>query len=66
MQINETHQEFTEKKSDLLRDVAEDLKSKMKKAKTDEEREKIMLNYAENLQKLTDNLEQQKQKQLAK
>ena len=36
----------------------------MASAKTDAEREKIMLEYANNLQKLTDALEKQKQQQL--
>ena len=65
-QINETHKEYKTKKTELLNDVTADMKSKIAKAKSEEEKEKIMLDYAENLQKLTDNLEKQKQKQLAK
>ena len=42
------------------------MKKQMANAKTDEEREKIMMEYANNLQKLTDALEKQKQSHLQK
>ena len=42
------------------------MQKQMANAKTDAEREQIMLEYANNLQKLTDALEKKKQQQLNK
>ena len=57
-------QEFEQKKTGVAADLTSDMQKQMASAKTDAEREKIMLAYANNLQKLTDALEKQKQQQL--
>ena len=57
-------QEFEQKKAGVAADLTSDMQKQMASAKTDAEREKIMLAYANNLQKLTDALEKQKQQQL--
>ena len=58
--------EFEEKKRGCVKDVTENLKSQLSKAKSEEDRDKLMLDYAVKLQKLTDSLEKQKQAHLDK
>ena len=54
------------KKRGVTRDLTHDLKTKLSAASSQTERDKIMLEYSSNLQKLTDALEKQKQGQLRK
>merc|ERR550532_579983 len=63
-EINAVIEEFEKKKNGVIGDVSADLKKKLAAAQSDEEREKIMLEYAQNMQKLNDALEKQKQQQM--
>ena len=62
--VNEILDDFEKRKRGLATDVGRDMRTKLAKAMTDQEREKIMMEYAGNLQKFTDALEKQKQQQL--
>ena len=60
------NQDIEKKKTDVIADLTKDMKKQLSAANTDAEREKIMMEYSNNLQKLTDALEKQKQQQLSK
>ncbi|XP_013391352.1 uncharacterized protein LOC106159584 [Lingula anatina] len=62
--INEVIAEVETKKQNAMEDAKKNLSKQLSKATTDAEREKIMLEYANNLQKINDALEKQKQQQL--
>ena len=62
--INATIEEFEQKKEFIVKDLQAELKKKLRDAKNEEEREAIMLTYAQDMQKLTDGIERQKQAQL--
>jgi hypothetical protein len=57
--------DFEKKKSEAKDEVAKDFADKLARAKTEQEKEKIMVDYANNMTKLTSALEKQKQQQLA-
>ena len=57
--------DFEKKKDDLKDEVAKDFAAKLAQAKNDQEKEKIMVEYANNMSKLNAALEKQKQKQMA-
>ncbi len=63
--VNDILNDSNAKKEQVIADLTTDMKSQLEKAKTDAEREKIMMEHAQNLQKLTDALEKQKQQQMA-
>ena len=62
--FNTTLNEYEKKKANVAEDLAADLRVKLAKGKSDEESEKLMMDYSQNLQKMTDALEKQKQQQL--
>ena len=62
--INEVNETIRKQKEEAAADLTKSLQEKMSKAKTDAEREKLMMEHAANLQKLTDGLDKQKQKQM--
>ena len=53
------------KKKDAMDDIANDFSEKLAKAKTEQEAEKIMVKYADEMSKLNAALEKQKQRQLS-
>lgn len=64
--INDTIEEYEKKKKGAMSEVARDLQDKLLKATSESEKERIVADYGRQLQKLTDALEKQKQKQLEK
>ena len=62
--INDILEDFERRKRGLSDDVGRDMRKKLARAMTDEEREKVLMEYAANLHKFTDALEKQKQAQL--
>jgi len=62
--VNTTINEFNGKKQAIARDLATDMQRQLAAANTEADREKIMAEYAQNLSKMTEALEQQKQQQL--
>lgn len=62
--INKILEDYERRKKGLASDVGRDMRLKLIKAKSEEERQKILLEYAPNLHKYTDALEKQKQQQL--
>lgn len=63
--FNEVLAEFEEKKENVSNEMAEDFKEKLKKAQTEAEKDRVLMDYAASMAKLTDELEKQKQRQLA-
>ena len=63
-EMNGIIEEFEKKKKGVIGDVSKDLRKKLAAANTEEEKEKIMLEYAQNMQKLNDALERQKQQEM--
>ena len=62
--INAILEDYERRKRGLSDDVGRDMRKKLARATTDEERERVLMEYAANLQKYTDALEKQKQSQL--
>ena len=62
--INGILSENESKKATILEDLTKELRAKLSKAKSEAEREKIMMEYTWNMSRLTDALEKQKQQQL--
>ena len=62
--ISNILEDFERRKKGLASDVGRNMRLKLIKAKSEEERQKIVLEYAQNLHKYTDALEKQKQKAL--
>ena len=63
--LEEIINDFEKKKNDSKDEVAKDFAAKLAQAKTDQEKEKIMMDYANNMSKLNVALEKQKQQQMA-
>ena len=63
--LEEIIKDFEKKKDDLKDEVAKDFAAKLAQAKNDQEKEKIMVEYANNMSKLNAALEKEKQKQMA-
>lgn len=62
--INDTLDECEKNKKKAIDDAKADLEKKLSKVKSEQEREKVMMDYANNMQKLTESFEKNKQKQL--
>ena len=62
--INNMLDKAEKKKSQITAEVQKDLRKQLAKSTSDAEREKIILEFANNLQKLADGIEKQKLKQL--
>lgn len=62
--INDTLDETEKRKQKLTDDAKRDLEKKLAKAKTEQEKEKLMIDYASQMQKLDEDFEKQKLKQL--
>jgi hypothetical protein len=58
--------DFEDRKQGVINDISKDLKKQLAKTTDEDERDKLLLEYANNVQKLNDALEKQKQKQLEK
>ena len=58
--------DFEDRKQGVINDISKDLKKQLAKTTDPAERDRILLEYANNVQKLNDALEKQKQKQLEK
>ena len=63
--MNDIINDYEQRKQGMINDVAKDMHKRQAKATTDEEKEAVMMEYANNVQKLTEALEKQKQQQLA-
>ena len=63
--FNEAVQQFENKKENVCNEMTVDFKERLKEAKTQEEKERIMNDYAGNMGRLNDALEKQKQSHLA-
>ena len=62
--LEEVIDDFEKKKDDSKDEVAKDFAAKLAQAKSEQEKEKIMLDYANNMSKLNTALEKQKQRQM--
>lgn len=62
--MNDTLNEFENRKAQACSDLTDEAKAKFSLAKTDAEKEKILMDHAANMAGLSDRLERQKQQQL--
>nr|XP_002123735.5 trichohyalin-like [Ciona intestinalis] len=65
MKINEIISDIEQKKEVEVMKLKIELKEKLKKCSTDEEKEKVMMEYATKIHKVTEGLEQEKQTRLS-
>lgn len=62
--INDTLDECEKKKQRSIEEAKADLEKKLSKVKSEQERDKVMVDYANNMQKLNESFEKNKQNQL--
>ena len=62
--MQDTLEEFEKKKRNMMYEAKEDLRQKLEKVQSEKERDRIMSDYAMNLQKVNDAFDKQKQMQL--
>ena len=62
--MQDTLDEFEKKKRNMMNEAREDLRQKLEKVDTQKERDRLMTEYAVNLQKVNDAFDKQKQQQL--
>ena len=62
--MQDTLEEFEKKKKNMMNEAREDLRQKLEKVDNEKERDRLMTEYAVNLQKVNDAFDKQKQQQL--
>ena len=62
--MQDTIEEFEKKKRNMMNEAREDLRQKLEKVDNQKERDRLMAEYAVNLQKVNDAFDKQKQQQL--